>query len=93
MFSLVQSLSPVQLFVTPWTAVRQASLSFSISQSLLKRKVHCRAHLKVLHTFELRVLAIRALLISKLLYLLLSKLDPMIAALTLEGLKIQHDNG
>ena len=35
-FSSVQSLSHVQLFVTPWTAARQASLSFTISQSLLK---------------------------------------------------------
>ena len=32
----VQSLSRVQLFVTPWTAALQASLSFTISQSLLK---------------------------------------------------------
>ena len=32
----VQLLSRVQLFVTPWTAARQASLSFSNSQSLLK---------------------------------------------------------
>ena len=31
----IQSLSPVQLFSTPWTAVCQASLSFTISQSLL----------------------------------------------------------
>ena len=30
------SLSGVQLFVTPWTAARQASLSFTISLSLLK---------------------------------------------------------
>ena len=29
--SLVQSLSHVQLFVTPWTAVHQASLFFTIS--------------------------------------------------------------
>ena len=29
-------LSPVGLFVTPWTAARQASLSFTISWSLLK---------------------------------------------------------
>ena len=36
MFSSVQSFSHVQLFVTPWTAARQASLSFTISQSLLK---------------------------------------------------------
>ena len=33
---LVQSLSYVQLFVTPWTAARQASLSFTISWTLLK---------------------------------------------------------
>ena len=32
----VQSLSCVRLFVTPWTAACQASLSFTISQSLLK---------------------------------------------------------
>ena len=32
----VQSLSHVQLFVTPWTAARQPSLSFTISQTLLK---------------------------------------------------------
>ena len=31
-----QSLSHVQLFATPWTAKRQASLSFAISRSLLK---------------------------------------------------------
>ena len=32
----VQSLSRVQLFVTPWTAASQASLSFTISWSLFK---------------------------------------------------------
>jgi len=32
----VQLLSCVQLFVTPWTAARQASLSITNSQSLLK---------------------------------------------------------
>ena len=32
----VQLLSRVQLFATPWNAARQASLSFTISQSLLK---------------------------------------------------------
>ena len=37
MFVLViQLLSPVRPFVTPWTAARQVSLSFTISQSLLK---------------------------------------------------------
>ena len=35
-FVVVQLLSHVQLFATPWTAARQASLSFIISQSLLK---------------------------------------------------------
>ena len=34
--SSVQSLSHVQLFVTPWTAARHASLSNTNSQSLLK---------------------------------------------------------
>ena len=34
--SSVQSLSRVRLFVTPWAAARQASLSFPISRSLLK---------------------------------------------------------
>ena len=34
--SSVQSLSRVQLFVTPWTAAHQASLSITNSQSLLK---------------------------------------------------------
>ena len=36
MFSSVQSLSHVQFLVTPWTAALQASLSFTISQRLLK---------------------------------------------------------
>ena len=33
---VVQLLSCVQLFVTPWAAAHQVSLSFTISQSLLK---------------------------------------------------------
>ena len=33
---VVQLLSHIQLFATPWTAARQASLSFTISWSLLK---------------------------------------------------------
>ena len=36
-FSSVQSLSRVRLFVTPWTAARQAFLSITNSRSLLKR--------------------------------------------------------
>ena len=35
-FSSVQSPSRVRLLVTPWTAAHQASLSFAVSQSLLK---------------------------------------------------------
>ena len=35
-FSSVQSLSRVRLFATPWTVARQASLSITSSQSLLK---------------------------------------------------------
>ena len=34
--AVVQWLGRVWLFATPWTAARQASLSFSISQSLLR---------------------------------------------------------
>ena len=33
---VVQSLSCVRLFVTPWTAAHQSSLSFTISQNLLQ---------------------------------------------------------
>ena len=32
----VQSLTGVRLFVTPWTATHQASLSFTVSQTLLR---------------------------------------------------------
>ena len=35
-FSSVQSLSRVRLFVTPWTAAHQASLSITNSRSLLR---------------------------------------------------------
>ena len=35
-FVVVQSLSHVWLFVTPWTAACQASLSFTVPQNLLK---------------------------------------------------------
>ena len=33
---VVRSLSPVGLFTTPWTAAHQASLSFTLSRSLLR---------------------------------------------------------
>ena len=36
LFSSVQSLSPVRLFVTPWIAAHQASLSITNSQSSLR---------------------------------------------------------
>ena len=35
-FVIVQLLSCIQLFATPWTAKRQASLFFTISWNLLK---------------------------------------------------------
>ena len=34
-FVVVQSLSRIRLFATPWTAARQASLSFAVSWGLL----------------------------------------------------------
>ena len=56
-FSSVQSLSRVQLFVTPWTAARQASLSITHSQSLLKlmsiESVMESNHLNLLYTLLL----------------------------------------
>ena len=36
MSGVVQSISHVQLFVTPWTVANQTSLSFTISRNLLK---------------------------------------------------------
>ena len=36
LYCCFQSLSHVQLFATPWTVARQASLSFTVSWSLLK---------------------------------------------------------
>ena len=54
---VVQSLSSVRLFVTPWTAAHQASLSFTISQSLLKHmsieRVRPSNHLILCHPFLL----------------------------------------
>ena len=59
---VVQLLSCVWLFATPWTAARQACLSFTISQSLLKLKstesmmpsnhlILCRPYLLLPSTF------------------------------------------
>ena len=54
---VVQSLSCVWLFATPWTAAHQASLSFTISRSLLKLKsiesVMPSNHLILCHTLLL----------------------------------------
>ena len=56
-FSSVQSLSHVQLFATPWIAARQASLSITKSQSLLKlmsiESVIPSNHLILCHTLLL----------------------------------------
>ena len=53
-FSSIQSLSRVRLFVTPWTAARQASLSITNSRSLLKllsiTLVMPSSHLILCHT-------------------------------------------
>ena len=52
-FVIVQSLSCVQLFATPWTAAHQAFLSFIISQSLLQfmpiKSVMSSNHLMLCH--------------------------------------------
>ena len=58
-FVVIQSLSCVWLFVTPWTAAHQASLSFTISQSLLK-----------LMSFELMIPSNHLILCHSLLFLL-----------------------
>ena len=54
---VVHSLSRVWLFATPWIAARQASLSFTISQSLLKlmsiESVMPSNHLVLCHPFLL----------------------------------------
>ena len=55
--AVFQSLSCVQLFVTPQTAAHQASLSFTISQSLLKfmsiKSVMLSNHLILCHPYPL----------------------------------------
>ena len=56
-FSSVQSLCHVRLFATPWTAARQASLSVTNSQGLLKlmsiKSVMPSNHLMLCHPFLL----------------------------------------
>ena len=57
MVVVVQSLSHVWLFEIPWPAARQASLSFTISQSLLRlmsiESVMLSNHLVLCHPFLL----------------------------------------
>ena len=57
--SSVQLLSPVQLFVTPWTAARQASLSITNSRSLLKlmsiESVVPSSHLSLCHPLRMAI--------------------------------------
>jgi len=58
-FSLVLSLSHVWLFATPWTAAHQATLSITISWSLLKlmsiESVIPSSHLILCHPFSSRL--------------------------------------
>ena len=58
----VQSLSHVQLFAAPWMAAHQASLSFSISQSLLTlmstESVMASSHLIICHSRWRRLLRV-----------------------------------
>ena len=53
---VVQSLSPVWLFVSPWTIACQSSLAFTISWSLLKlmslKSVMLTNHLTLFHPFS-----------------------------------------
>ena len=75
--SSVQSLSRVRLFVTPWTAAHQASLSITNSQSLLKlmsielvmpsnHLILCRPHLLLPSIFpSLRVFSIESVLLIR----------------------------
>ena len=63
MLVVIQSLSPVRLFVIPWTAAPQASLSFTIFLSVFKlmsielvmpsnHLIVCRTHLLLPSTFS-----------------------------------------
>ena len=56
--AVVVQLSPVQLFATPWTVACQASLSLTLSQSLLKfmstESVMLSNHLILCHLFYLQ---------------------------------------
>ena len=70
MVVIVWSLSHVWLFVTPWTAAHQASLSFTISWSLLKlmsiESVMPSNHLILCHPFLLLPLIFPSIRASEL---------------------------
>ena len=76
-FSSVQSLSRVRLFVTPWTAARQASLSITNSQSLLKLlSIESVMHIMVSHCdFNLHIPLVNA--VEYLFVYLFSNLHPL----------------
>ena len=76
-FVVVQLLSHVWLFVTPWTAAHQASQSFTISQSLLK-----------LMSIEL-VIPSKHLILCHLL-LLLASIFPNIRVFSSELVHLHH---
>ena len=67
-FSSVQPLSHVQLFATPWTAARQASLSSTSSRSLLKlmsiESVMPSSHVILCHPFSSRLRSLPASVFS-----------------------------
>ena len=78
---LIQSLCCVQLFATPWTAARQASLSFTTSRSLLKlvstESVMPSNHLGLCHPLLLLpsiFLSIRVFFLSSITVFFLSRL-------------------
>ena len=69
--TFVQSLSHIQLFVTPWTAARQASLSITISWSLLKLMslVECKAYIYMYIYMYMYIYIYMDILICPYLYL------------------------
>ena len=60
--TLVQSLSRVRLFVTPWTAAHQASLSFTTSQSFLIRLMSTESIMPSNHLIFCRPLLLLSLI-------------------------------
>ena len=63
-FSSVQSLSHVLLFVTPWTAARQASLSVTNTQSLLELIMSIESVMPSNHLILCRALLLPSIFLS-----------------------------